>query len=582
MALPRLDSLFPSAGPPGPGAEQVALRIDGSLAGGLQDPVWTSADGLDGKVAWTLAAQGQTLGLTLKITPDLPGDILGQLVGHHPVVDPVAPVASGASDDLLGSTAEVAVALYDGTASIELPLSLASHSIGAAGVGAYRQEWTFYFQPDGSADWLPVGEVSVVVYVLADRPVSPWLDFDGLGPTPLNVPWTTVLDHACAWAAGATSVTDVAKRLVRSFYDDVAINSDDTVRFFYMGDAPTYVIGTTADPFELELDRLLVDLNAADGAQSIEINCTDATAIVATFAGILGCQVCRIRIEPPPEATYSEFEVHDVGPLGWGRFDSLSGSSGSATMGYHDTCHHDVAVLSPPTIDGLRIYELCFELDTDGDPESAPHTRELPLGMEYVGDYLPAFVDHPNHSWEQSTERTCGRFEVVLTEPQPVNQLLAPTIDSLAVEFSQRSWTGLAEWVRAVEQLLSAGGDPVAYLVQNARITRAAEHALRSVVIRFVGPLPLPPSPASPPGPLETTLLEVELFRADSPDQLRSHYQHLASTWSQPGQVLADTPTFKAMVFGRGRAFQMLDCLLLMRWRQIGSSRVAPAPPWPG
>lgn len=540
-------------------ARPVELRVNGTT--GALSEAWSAASGDVGKAAWPLQAKGETLEVIASVTPAGGAAVAGKLVLHHANVSPSTPGPSGAVDDPLGTSSEATISIPAGGAAQDVTLSFTGHSIGSDGVGVFRQSWVISFCASSGSTWEALGAAEVDVYVLAARPTAPWEERDPSLPPPWNMPWTDVLDHACVWAAGATTLEEVASKLTRAFFDDVAGGLPDP-RFQYLADAPLYVTDPTSAVFDFKLEALLVDLVAVGVTTSI--NCSDGSSIVSVFAGILGCPVCRIRITPPGADT--DFLIHDVQPMGWGRFDSVA-----ASLTYHDTVHHS-ADLAPATIADLQIYELCFELDTDGDPEAPPHTAVLPRGMRYDTDYLDGFVIAPNLDWAGSTERACGQVKIVPAPTQVVSDLVANTVEVLSVEHSQPQWSRFAEGLRLVEEALSPTAAPVAFRSHDASLTMR-DAGIRSLVIRFFGPLPDDPRLRPP----RSTLWAAELFRVAGVEDAHHRFAGAAEASSEPGRVLVDEPGARTIVYGGGRSVLVLDDLLVVRWTRIGSRR-NPAP----
>ncbi len=275
-------------------------------------------------------------------------------------------------------------------------------------------------------------------------------------------------------------------------------------------------------------------------------------------------------MRPPPEAVGQTFDIHDLGATGWANWGNPLGSgSGNGELSYHHTCHHDAGGVAPATIDDLRIYELCFELDTDGDPESAPYARVLPRAMHYTADYLDAFVMDPNHSWDQSTDRTCGGFEIQVSQTAPVVAPVPPTVRNLSEAYIQPQWLDFARGVEVIEDAASASAG-VRVTFESTRAWRLGSDAEpRSVVLRFRGPYE---TTAPVVTAFEVPLIEVELFFITSGLQAQALFQQVRDAHAVPGTVLVDQPTFKSIQFGSDVLY-MHDRLLL-RWRALGGSRV--------
>jgi len=530
-------------------------------------------------MAWTLAAKSAaslTIAATLErldSTSALQGTV--RLI-HASQPGPDARVAVNAADHVLGATDEAPLSFPVGAVEATLNLGLPSHQIGANGVGKYVQSWEGWFRADGAATWTSMGPLTVDVYVLADRPQPPWADGSPPGPPALNLPWPEALDHAAKWASGATTTTATVEKLLSSFWTTVAGESLATARFYYKGDGSKYQTGTTAYA-TFALQAFLDDLDKT--GESEKLNCDDVSGIVAVMGALLGCPICRVRIEDPPEEP-TLFAVHDCSPLGWGRWDSLSGAVEAAQMEYHATCHFDAGQPPPVNIADLVIYELCFQLDTDGNPSSADpaHVPVFPAGMTWAS-YLDAFVDHPAHSWDQSTT-WCGALELGDAPAVAVEPRLTSTVATVADTLGRRDLERVVTVIERFEQFSSAvAGQPMRFETTSG-FSKHVEEDLKSVVLRFRGPRPWSTASGFAPSPPGARLnaWDLEIHHSAGGGDMTDGFVAERAGVEGPGVLQIDLPRFKAYVFGGGEGFLLLIGDVLLRLRRNGQSGVADLP----
>lgn len=124
-----------------------------------------------------------------------------------------------------------------------------------------------------------VGVTKNPLYVVLDTPRSPWATN---GVDPLEVPWVTALDVACAWAGGASSDEEVVELIAR------AVNC---------GGRHTYSPATHFGINRFQLGNYLRALSDPR-LPRIQVNCSDCAAILHTLSSLLGVESRIDKMDP--------------------------------------------------------------------------------------------------------------------------------------------------------------------------------------------------------------------------------------------------------------------------------------------
>jgi hypothetical protein len=224
--------------------------------------------------------------------------------------------------------------------------------------------------------------------VLLDLPTAPWQQ----APGAMALPWTEVLDHACRWAAGATTVDGAAAAVTRAVYN----LGPATVRYDCPGGGATHYAYPAFD-CTAWLDRLRGGLG-----NGIFLNCTDCATIVSTFANALGADLWQSRMA-------SNFALNPILAIGSSIWEPACRSAGwlGGAFSYHEVAWKGACDIND------AVFDACLQVDGDADPTTAPHTALLPINVRFGnpgdGDYrdrLCTPAGRPNCNPQPATSRT--------------------------------------------------------------------------------------------------------------------------------------------------------------------------------
>jgi hypothetical protein len=260
--------------------------------------------------------------LTIKArfsSPDLKGK----------AVDVMAEAAAGA---VLGNVEKETVTFDANGDSGFVPFKLLQASL--KGVSVSTTKWTWNFSPPAADDWTKFEETCHRIYVVMTEPTAPW---------EAELPWAEVLEHACKWAAGATTEPEAATMVTEQVY-----RLGET-RLTHAGSS-TYA----KDKFDCTAFLQLLS-GGIGNAQAV--NCDDCATIVSTFANILGCDLYQSEMG-------SDFHTNFVRLIGETEFD---------TTGFY---RHAVAWKNDCGV-GDPLYDAFLQVDNDKKP--ANNTNIDPL-----------------------------------------------------------------------------------------------------------------------------------------------------------------------------------------------------------
>ncbi|HEX6508011.1 MAG TPA: hypothetical protein VF221_10295 [Chloroflexota bacterium] len=231
-----------------------------------------------------------------------------------------------------------------------------------AGVGARTTVWQWEYRI-GKGPWKPFQTTRHRIYSLVETPKTPWQQTP-YDPGNVQLPWTEVMDHACAWAVLATTTDVAAAGVTRGVFE----LGPAIVTYDCPGGGSSHY----ADPgFNCTafLDRLRGGIG-----NGIYVNCTDCATIMSSFANVLGCDLWQSRMG----YSFDLNEILAIGSAVW-----------QTACGWGSFSYHEVAWKGACTA-GDAIFDACLEVDGDADPTSAPHTPLLPvnLGFGNPGDGL--------------------------------------------------------------------------------------------------------------------------------------------------------------------------------------------------
>jgi hypothetical protein len=258
------------------------------------------------------------------------------------------------------------------------------------GVGVHTTTWRWQYRKKENEPWKDFATSEHRIYVLLELPKAPWQQAPyNAGNTQL--PWTDVLERACAWALGATSRDAAASKVTQSVY---SLGPSVVLYDCPNGGQSAYSDG----PFSCAafLDRL-----AGGYGNGIYVNCSDCATIVSTFANALGCDLWQSRMKPQTGWTFDLNELLAIGSNVW-----------QTACGWGDFTYHEVAWKGGCTAND-PVWDACLQVDGDADPTSAPHTPLLPVNLRFGTpgslEYLDRLVkpaSRPNCVPQPATTRT--------------------------------------------------------------------------------------------------------------------------------------------------------------------------------
>ena len=88
----------------------------------------------------------------------------------------------------------------------------------SARVGVRTTTWQWQFRLQPTNPWTDFATSNHRIYTVLEVPKSPWQQTP-YSAANTQLPWTEVLDHACAWSILAGSLDDAAARVTRNVYD---------------------------------------------------------------------------------------------------------------------------------------------------------------------------------------------------------------------------------------------------------------------------------------------------------------------------------------------------------------------------
>lgn len=245
---------------------------------------------------------------------------------------------------LLGSIAPFTVTFQNNSAAALLNLS--QHKIGQNGVQLQDVAWQWLYQ-DATGRWTQIGTTQHRIYVVLDNPKLPWQQEPAADSTQL--PWTDVLDHACTWASGKTTIDDVAAAITQKVNQSIGL---------------TYNTSTGATNYSKNniflCTQFLEFLENGPGLGK-KVNCTDCATIVTTFSNILGCNLFAARMAPNTGRGFKTNKIIAIGFNSWAYpFPDPTGTSGG--FSYHEVAWTGQGDFKDP------LYDACLLVDDSQNP----------------------------------------------------------------------------------------------------------------------------------------------------------------------------------------------------------------------
>ncbi len=230
-----------------------------------------------------------------------------------------------------------------------------------APVGVYTTRWRWQYRKKGGP-WKDFDTSAHRVYLVLDTPSGPWQQtpYDAANT---QLPWTDVLDYACAWARLATSADDAAAKITASVYD----LGPGTVTYDCPGGG-----GSRYSAGVFNCTAFIERLRGGAGNGQF-VNCSDCATFVSSFANAVGCNLVQGVMG------YS-FQLNELLAIGSNVWQT---ACGWGSFWYHEVAWDTVGAAG-------NVWDACLQVDGDADPKTAPHTPLLPVKLRFgnPGDLL--------------------------------------------------------------------------------------------------------------------------------------------------------------------------------------------------
>lgn len=265
---------------------------------------------------------------------------------------------------ILGSIDEFTVSFSNKVSSPEyISIDLKNQKISQNGVCKENITWNFEYSVDSGKTWRVANKVSNIIYVVLEEPKAPWKQ-SGF-PSNNQLPWADVLDYACDWAKGSTSLDEAAEKITKK------VNGAIKLKYDIVRGASKYTDGATN---EFLCSDFINYLKGKGGNGNI-VNCTDCATIVTSFANILGCDLTASVMGFHFMCNY----VISIGFSNW----AVPFNSGFS--------YHEVAWKDPCDYED-NLFDACLKVDGSLDPwtnSSSGRVPLLPVNMKFANkDYV--------------------------------------------------------------------------------------------------------------------------------------------------------------------------------------------------
>jgi len=258
------------------------------------------------------------------------------------------------------------------------------------GIELDRVRWQWHFQVDGG----PVHDATISeheVAIVLDVPQAPWTTGTP-APAERSHPWWEVLQHACKVAHGATTLEVAAERLTRTVFEDWGEHY-----YKWHPGAETFASDSGDTPLAFDCKRFLslldgpaFEAGAQEGQEDPReiVDCSDTTAILSTFAAILGCEVEQLTLFRELSCNILKKVGHDAWEPG-------------VEFGLHE-----VAVSVPVALGSERVWDGCLMLSGDPLPIGTGEPTKSLLPTNLGGsDYLSRLLSDNGSTFNQHTRR---------------------------------------------------------------------------------------------------------------------------------------------------------------------------------
>ena len=204
------------------------------------------------------------------------------------------------------------------------------------GVGSFLVSWTWQVRMPGTG-WVPFAVTQHRVYSLLDTPTAPWQQapFD---PSNTQLPWASVLDWTCAWAAGTMDPVATATAVTNGVFGQGGLRITYGCQFGAPSAYSTLAFDCTG---------FLERLSGLPG-RGVFVNCSDCATVVSTFANAAGCDLWQSQM-------FNELQGFPVNP---GRV--IGAAAPALVCGTGLFLYHEVAWTGLCGVHD-RVYDACVE-----------------------------------------------------------------------------------------------------------------------------------------------------------------------------------------------------------------------------
>lgn len=259
------------------------------------------------------------------------------------------------SPGILGAVQARPVDFQNGQSGlVTFVLPNAKTRIKDAGISVTDVAWQWQFSKDAS-HWTDFQVTEHRIYTVLEMPNEPWTPESNLA-TEIHVPWTEVLNRACAWAAGLQDADLAAEAITRNVY---SLGKQGLVRWDGHASYAHEKFNCTA---------FLKLLKRGIGKQTL--NCDDCATIVSTFSNVLGCNLFQSQMG---------FDFFTNAVLLIGETEESVRRFANHAVAWKLNCDDDAA-----------LYDACLQVDRDGNPSIAQTKHEFVQPTNLVfGTSLP-------------------------------------------------------------------------------------------------------------------------------------------------------------------------------------------------
>lgn len=180
---------------------------------------------------------------------------------------------------------------FPGAATVTVDFPLAHRNFSA--VGRHDVTWRWWMRPRGTKVWQALVATSHRIYLILNVPSAPWTQTYA----DKRNPWTDLLDHACAIAAGRKDEINASISIVKAIYTNYSL------RYDIQTGAPRYGFGGMSGSFRLSnwIGYVLQGAPPASptfcqGSGEVYndnwiVNCYDAAASLALMGKVVGVRL---------------------------------------------------------------------------------------------------------------------------------------------------------------------------------------------------------------------------------------------------------------------------------------------------